>query len=214
MSAPEENSITVLGRELLLVDVGGGAETHLAREADGQGRAARRRSTGDIEIGRWETATMCGRTWDRMAAGASDLLPLRADPAFAPTCRGCLKILDSWFPAAEVPVGVHLLAAVVAEEVTRFSSTHVTRIPAEHIEATRSAVRKALRSAGFGSNTMVTDGVVHVWSDDAYQALDPAAIRDSVVGAIDKIVGIDTSDTPQELAGPRSIDWHTWVVDS
>ena len=33
MDSSRENSISVLGRELLLVDVGGGAETHLAAVA-------------------------------------------------------------------------------------------------------------------------------------------------------------------------------------
>ena len=73
-----------------------------------------------------------------------------------------------------------LLAAVAAEEVTRFSSTYVTGVPVEHVEATRAAIRKVLRSNGFGSSTRVVEGVVHVWSDDAYEAIDPAEIRASV----------------------------------
>ena len=47
----------------------------------------------------------------------------------------------------------------------------------EHVEATRAAIRKVLRSNGLGSSTRVVEGVVHVWSDDAYQALDPAQIK-------------------------------------
>jgi hypothetical protein len=214
LSAPNENSISVLGRELLLVDVGGGAETHLARESDGDGRSADHPGDADIEHGRWEVTTMCGRTWDRMAAGADELLPLWADPAFAPTCRACLRILDTWFPAADVPPGVHLLAAVVAEDVTRFSSAYVTGIPAECVEGARSVIRKTLRSAGFRSNTMVVEGVVQVWSDDAYQAIDPAAIRARVVGAIDKAIGAESPDAQEEPAGPGPIDWHTWVIES
>ena len=50
-------------------------------------------------------------------------------------------------------------------------------VTAEAVRQARQAIRKALRSQGFRSSTRVVDGVVHVWSDDAYDALDPAEIR-------------------------------------
>jgi hypothetical protein len=215
VSEQDENRISVLGRELLLVDVGGGVETHLAREADGPGRSSVLPDhAADVEPGPWEPSTVCGRTWHRMAAGADDLLPLWADPAFAPTCRGCLRVLDSWFPSADAPQGIHLLAAVVAEDVTRFSSTYVTGIPAEHVEATRRAIRKALRAEGFRSNTMALDGIVHVWSDDAFQQIDQSGMKDRVAGALQKVtLGPDAPDALDDVSGPGPIDWHTWVID-
>ena len=107
MDATDENSISVLGRDLLLVDVGSGAETHLAEVAEGPGRSARHQGNEPAPLaGRWNPSTLCGRTWNRMAAGVDELLPLWRDPAFAPTCRGCLRILDSWFPTAATPSGV------------------------------------------------------------------------------------------------------------
>ncbi len=217
MDPPYENSISVLGRDLLLVDVGGGAETHLAEVADGPGWSARHEGNeGAPLVGRWSDSTLCGRTWNRMAAGADELLPLWRDPAFAPTCRGCLRILDSWFPTADTPSGVWLLAAVAAEEVTRFSSTYVTGVPVEHVEATRAAIRKVLRSNGFGSSTRVVEGVVHVWSDDAYEAIDPAEIRASVTSAIERMTTVvdtapDRDRDPDSTPGPN--DWHTWVIE-
>lgn len=215
MDPTDENSISVLGRDLLLVDVGGGAETHLAEVADGPGVPLDTRATRVPRfVGRWSDSTLCGRTWNRMAAGADKLLPLWRDPAFAPTCRGCLRILDSWFPTADTPSGVWLLAAVAAEEVTRFSSTYVTGVPVEHVEATRAAIRKVLRSNGFGSSTRVVEGVVHVWSDDAYEAIDPAEIRDSVTSAIERMTtGVDTAPDRDPDSTPGPIDWHTWVIE-
>ena len=215
MDPTDENSISVLGRDLLLVDVGSGAETHLAEVSDGPGRSARHQGNEVAPpVGRWSHSTLCGRAWNRMAAGADDLLPLWRDPAFAPTCRGCLRILDSWFPTADTPSGVWLLAAVVAEEVTRFSSTYVTGVPVEHVEATRAAIRKALRSHGFRSSTRVVDGVVHVWSDDAYDALDPAEIRTSVTAALERITtGVDATPQRDPDATPGPVDWHTWVIE-
>lgn len=116
-------------------------------------------------------------------------------------------------PSADTPVGVHLLAAVVAEEVIQFSSAYITGVPVEQVEAVRGAVRKALRSAGFRSNTTVVDGVVHVWSDDAYQALDPAEIKKSVTGAIERAMSGSDASAIERSAGPGPIDWHTWVID-
>lgn len=214
MESFRENSMSVLDRDLLLVEVGGGAETHLAAVAQGGGRAAEHQGNDPAPPdGRWERSTMCGRTWNRMAAGADELLPLWRDPAFAPTCRSCLRILDTWFPSADAPAGVHLLAAVVAEEVIHFSSAYITGVPVEQVEAVRGAVRKALRSAGFRSNTTVVDGVVHVWSDDAYQALDPAEIKKSVTGAIERAMSGSDAPAIERPPGPGSIDWHTWVID-
>jgi len=109
---------------------------------------------------------------------------------------------------------VWLLAAVAAEEVTRFSSTYVTGVPVEHVEATRAAIRKVLRSNGFGSSTRVVEGVVHVWSDDAYEAIDPAEIRDSVTSAIERMTtGVDTAPDRDPDSTPGPIDWHTWVIE-
>ena len=215
MDATDENSISVLGRDLLLVDVGGGAETHLAEVADGPGVPLDTRATRVPRfVGRWSDSTLCGRTWNRMAADADELLPEWRDPAFAPTCRGCLRILDSWFPTADTPSGVWLLAAVAAEEVTRFSSTYVTGVPVEHVEATRAAIRKVLRANGLGSSTRVVEGVVHVWSDDAYEAIDPAEIRDSVTSAIERMTtGVDTAPDRDPDSTPGPIDWHTWVIE-
>lgn len=215
MVAADENSISVLSRDLLLVDVGSGAETHLAEVSDGPGRSAQHQGNeAEPPVGRWSHSTLCGRTWNRMAAGADELLPLWRDPAFAPTCRGCLRVLDSWFPAADAPPGVWLLAAVVSEEVTRFSSTYVTGVPVEHVEATRTAIRKVLRSDGFRSSTRVADGIVHVWSDDAYNAIDPDEIRSRVTSAIDRIaVGADAVPLRDPDSTPGPVDWHTWVIE-
>ncbi len=179
-----------------------GAETHLVEVADGAGRTARHRGNEDAPLaGCWNLSTLCGRTWNRMAASADELLPLWRDPAFAPTCRRCLRLLDSWFPTAEVPSGVWLLASVVAEEVIRFSPTYVTGVPVQHVEATRAAIRKPLRSGGFRSSTRVVEGVVHVWSDDAYDALEPAEIRTSVTSAIERITsGPDAAPTASTAA--------------
>lgn len=215
MDPTDENSISVLGRDLLLVDVGGGAETHLAEVADGPGWSARHEGNeGAPLVGRWSDSTLCGRTWNRMAADADELLPewrylvsltVRGQRAFAS--------FDSWFPQPTLPrvCGCWLRwrprrspgSARRTSPVSRWSTSR----------RTRAAIRKVLRSNGLGSSTRVVEGVVHVWSDDAYEAIDPAEIRDSVTSAIERMTGVDTAPDRDPDSTPGPIDWHTWVIE-
>jgi hypothetical protein len=223
------NAISVLGRDLLLVEVGGGAETHLAGTADDSsaraaiavGRTGRSRygdaagSRDDavlLEL-RWAVSTLCGRAWHEMAAGEGDVLHRWQEVSLAPTCRSCLRVVDTWFPKADAPAGIELLALVVAEKVEAFGSAYVTGVPAEHLEAVRRAVRKCLRAKGFGSQTHVVNAVVHVFSDDAYAAIDPALTKETISQAISGIM-TDTSDEVQTRdMAQDAVDWSTWVVD-
>lgn len=221
MVAGELNTITVIDRELLLVDVGGGSETHLARAAVHGGRAAVEDDDvmppvahDDVHELKWENTTLCGRTWQSMAPGSDDLTLVWQEVAFAPTCRSCLRVVDRWLPTADEPVGLNVLSAVVAERVAEFSSAYVTGVPGEHLEITRRAIRKALRDIGLRSNTHVVDDLLAVWSDDAYQALDPAVLTARLDAAFRRI-GLVANDggAVEATPPPEPINWHTWVVD-
>jgi len=208
------NTITVAGRELLLVEVG--VEIHLAPEfADGDGTAIQVDGVpGDYDDPTlWEQKTLCGRTWHHMAAGADDPTLLWQDAAFAPTCRGCLRVLDSWLPKSTAPAGMPLLAEVVADAVVARSSTYVTGVPGEHLESTRRAIRKALRDRGLNSGTRAVDDLLVVWSNDAYQALDPDELGASTAAAIERIMGNETSLAPVPRSSQATIGWNTWVAD-
>ena len=105
------NTLVVLGHRLLLVEVGGGFETHLCDATSGSAaRAAldtRRALPDALERGgdddrldalldglldtAWKPTTLCGRAWDEMAAGEAgtfrrwqeiDLKALAADEQF------------------------------------------------------------------------------------------------------------------------------------
>ena len=221
------NSISILGRDLLLVDVGGGAETHLAatddqstaRSALVDGRLESLRAVATIgyeeaalTARRWAPSTLCGRVWWEMAAGEGGAFRRWQEVSLAPTCRSCLRIIDAWFPAADAPGGVELLASVVADTVEAFGSAHITSVPAEHVAAVRRAARKHLRDRGFRSQTYVVNAVVHVISDDAYQAIDPAVSQGWVNEAVTRIdAGDSGGDSP--IAARHGVDWHTWVID-
>lgn len=206
------NTITVVGRELLLVEVGGGAEIHLASEyVDGDTAIEVNGIPGDYEDPTlWASKTLCGREWIHEAPGADDPTLLWQDAAYAPTCRACLRVVDSWLPKSTAPMGVSLLTEVVAEAVVERSSTYVAGVPGEHLEATRRAIRKALRDRGFRSNTHVVDDVLAVWSDDAYQALDPGDRGTSAVAAIERSMSGESSEAPSRQP---TIGWNNWVID-
>lgn len=224
------NAISVLGRDLLLVEVGGGAETHLAGTADrSSGRAAVAVGRTDRSLARdaagarydeaalweprWAASTLCGRVWYEMAAGDSGALGRWQEVSLAPTCRACLRVVDTWFPKAESPAGIELLAAVVAEKVEAFGSAYVTGVPAEHLEAVRRAMRKRLRAKGFRSETHVVNAVVHVVSHDAYAAVDPALTKEWINQAISRIDSGAGGDEQTVDTASDAVDWNTWVVD-
>lgn len=224
------NSISVLERELLLVDVGGGSETHLAPTDDQPtARAAladgRLDPTGPESVAtagydedallarRWAPSTLCGRTWWEMTAGEGGTFRRWQDVSLAPTCRSCLRVVDAWFPTTEAPTGIELLASVVAEQMEALGSAYITGVPAEHVEATRRAARRHLRARGFRSQTHVVNAVVHVLSDDAYRAMDPALNRALIDDAMARIDSGTVSDEGR-TDGPRAgVDWHIWIVD-
>ena len=55
---------------------------------------------------------------------------------------------------------------------------------------------------------------MHVWSDDAYDVLDPAEIRTQVTSALQMITtGVDAVSQRDSDSTPGPVDWHTWVVD-
>lgn len=227
MSGDELNSISVLGRDLLLAEVGSGAETHLvatddsatARAALAGGRAESRRDnfseTGEDPLAarRWSPSTLCGRDWFSMAPGERTPLHLWQEVSLAPTCRSCLRVMDGWFPVAEAPAGVGLLAWVVADTVEALGSTYIQGVPAEHIESVRRAARKHLRERGFGSQTRVVNGVVLVTSDDAYEALDPELKSGWIADALDRIYEGSVSGAVRPSGESEAIYWNTWVVD-
>lgn len=203
------NTVTVVGRELLLVEVGGGTEVHLALEYVDSDRVAIQIAGGLDDATLWEQKTLCGREWHHMAAGADDPTLLWQDAAFAPTCRACLRVLDTWLPKSTAPSGVGLLAEVVADAVAERSSTYVTGVPGEHLETTRRAIRKALRDRGLNSGTRSIDGTLVVWSDDAYNALDRDELGANTARAIGRIMAGEASEAPTPQA---TIAWSTWVA--
>jgi hypothetical protein len=77
----------------------------------------------------------------------------------------------------------------------------------------RRSTRKHLRRRGFRSQTYVVNAVVHVMSDDAYQAIDPALSKGWIDEALARIDAGDPTLAERPVVTGHGVDWHTWVVD-
>ena len=232
------NTLVVLGHRLLLVDVGGGFETHLCEAtSDSTARAAldTRQALPDsladaLERGgdddrlddrldrllntEWKPTTLCGRAWDEMAAGEAGVLRRWQEIELTPTCRTCLRVVDTWFPKSGPLPGIGVLVSVIGEKVEAFGSAWVTGVPGELLDELRKGIRKHLRDKGFRSQTMVVNGLLHVMSDDALDAIDPdvrAAWIDRAVRRMGVVEPID--DEPIAARPQLDVDWRTWVPD-
>jgi len=180
------NTISVAGRDLLLVATSG-AQTHVAAVCDGEDRRpavdpTRFANSTDALAGydldvlvdpRWSPWALCGREWNAMAPGEGGTWLPWQEVALAPTCRACLRVIDSWLPVADTPTGIELLASIVADTVESFGYARVLGAPAEQVEALRRTIRKHLRTRGFRCETHHVNGVVHLFSEDAHAAIDP-----------------------------------------
>jgi len=228
MTNAPANAITILDREFLLVETGG-SQIHLAgEEAEHVGRAAtpadRLRpdypgyidsaasyDTAALLTRRWSSSTLCGRTWSNMAAGEPGPIHQHDRPGLVPTCRSCLRIIDRRFPAAKPADGVEIVASLIAEQVVTFGSVMVLNVPADQLEATRRAARRHIRQKGFGSNTYVVSDVLHVLSDDAYDAIDEDTKRKWSVALANAITPEGATPLPPDMK-PTPINWRTWAT--
>lgn len=232
------NTLVVLGHQLLLVDVGGGFETHLCEAtSDSTARAALdtrqplpdsladalERGGDDDELDAlldrlletaWKPTTLCGRAWDEMAAGEAGVFRRWQEIELTPTCRTCLRVVDTWFPRSGPAPGIGVLVSVIGEKVEAFGSAWVTGVPGEFLDDLRKAIRKHLRGKGFRSQTMVVNGLLHVMSDDALEAIDPDVRAAWIDDAVRRMGVVEPADEGASAERPRlGVAWQTWVLD-
>jgi len=230
------NTLVVLGHRLLLVDIGGGFETHLCEASSAStARAALdtrqalpdslvdalERDEGDdrrdalldgLLDTAWKPTTLCGRVWDEMAAGAAGVFRRWQEVELTPTCRSCLRVVDTWFPRSGLLPGIGVLVLVIGEKVEAFGSAWVTGVPGEFLDELCNAIRRHLRGMGFRSQTMVGNGVLHVMLDDALEAIDPDVRAAWIDQAVQRMNVVDRAN-PDEPVVDRpqlGVDWHTW----
>jgi hypothetical protein len=157
------NSITIGTTELLLTDAGGTA-VHLTPEAgEGTGQAAvpeedfhpeaLRRSSAlanydrdALLAARWAPTTLCGRDWIVMVGGdGGSINPFDEDPAFAPTCKRCLFLMDRMFAPPPVHPQLPLVAQVIANLVAEHGYAELHGVPGDQQTELRRQIRSLVR---------------------------------------------------------------------
>ena len=108
-----------------------------------------------------------------------------------------------------------MLVSVIGEKVEAFGSAWVAGVPGESLDDLRKAIRKHLRGKGFRSQTMVVNGLLHVMSDDALDAIDPDVRAAWIDSAVRRMGVVEPADDDSIAERPRlGVDWRTWVLDA
>ncbi|MBM0229533.1 MULTISPECIES: hypothetical protein [Micromonospora] len=207
---------------LLLVAVSGGEAVHLARrqEPPALGRSAvldRYLTRGDSEQEAvqwrydvqalrepvWEHMTMCGRVWALMVGGDGGTLSRCREPAYAPTCRRCLTLMDRLFPAPAVDRRVPVVAQVICDVVREHGYAEVREVPGDQLAVLRKEIRSLIRQrTGHPAQTLVHGDLLLV-------VCDPLRDRKAEMRAAAEAVGaVLFGDQPLPAARPE----RSWVV--
>jgi hypothetical protein len=161
----------------------------------------------------WSEAThlaRIGRT--RAICGYDDMVD--DDEATVPTCGRCLRIATKRLISSPLDDRIGLVASLVDEAVVGYGSALVFNVPGDQVEALRVAVRRQLHSRRLRCRSMVTSGVLAVWSDDAYNAIDPARkeeLEQDANARIDAMYAARRNNEPlPPLEKTDRVDWNTW----
>jgi hypothetical protein len=211
------NVIEADGRQFLLTATAGDA-IHLAREANGEeiGQAAipahyledfeRTYDVAAIVEPKWAERTLCGRQWILMEADsdAED-----GDARYAPSCRRCLTLLDSLFPAPKLDDRFPLIVQVITDTVAEHGTAEVLGVPGDHQAALRREVRAEIKKrTGYGLKTYAHESMVIFVCDPIYDAHADEHTRRGAE-AVDAFL----SGEPVSRQSPTRLWWRTWATE-
>ncbi|MEV0807634.1 hypothetical protein [Micromonospora sp. NPDC050200] len=157
----------------------------------------------------WAHTTMCGRIWAVMVGGDGGALSRYRKPAFAPTCRRCLTLMDRLFPAPAVDRRVPVVAQIVFEAVHKHGYAEVRGVPGDQLAVLRKEIRSLIRQrTGHPSETLVHGDLLHVVCEPLR---DPEAEMRTAAEAIDAVLF-----GKQPLPSVRSdrdwvVSWSAWA---
>jgi hypothetical protein len=202
------NTLTIRGTDYVLAWVGGSATHLVSRAAPDQAHRPILDHEGavpnpaydreQVTAPEWSVATLCGRHGWFMAAteaGRAFQSPYNGmeEPAAAPTCKRCLRILDNRFdqPAPDERLGWNVARAV--EEIEQWGCVHILDVPADQAELLRKAIRAEARKRGWAFQSVLSGGQLIAASEDALSA----ERRDLVMEhAMDRMRTIAAGDEP------------------
>jgi hypothetical protein len=221
------NAIRVSDKTLLLTVTGGDA-VHLSREA-GPGEA-KQCAVPDWDLGaefadykvlghdadraalaepRWAQTTLCGRHWIAMADGDGVDPDDFNEPAFAPSCRRCLAIMDKLFPGPDLNERFALVVQVITDTVAEHGHAEMWHVPGDQQAALRKQVRSAVRQrTGHGIQTLVHESMVVFICKPIHQQHADEQAR----AAAQAMNSILAGEPATSLPTPWRLSWDTWAA--
>jgi hypothetical protein len=215
--------------ELLLVSCGGGNAVHLAGlGVDEPGvpavsddhfadtwldriPALSNHDRGALLAPRWSARTLCGREWAVMIGGdGGSISPFAGEePAFAPSCRRCLAVMDRLFPAPPQHPQLALVAKVVADTVLEHGHAELHGVLGDQQAELRRRVRALVRELiGQGCQTLLHGSILFVICE-ALLKRHEAENNAAILAALDD----EFAGRPRAALTPSwRLSWSTWAT--
>lgn len=215
------NELVVAGQRLLLVELGGGSATHLAKTSseDSRKEAIPSHWFEDLHVEhevqqqllsrQWASKTLCGRDWSFMAAGELGPLHQYQEVQLSPTCRRCLSILDKVFPPPKADGRIDLIVSLVLDSLKAEGVARIVGVPGDQATLLRKSIRSAIKKElGFRANTYQHDGGIEVICEEAYEPHRERRDRALVAG-----LSLDGESTQKLDPTSWTIRWSAWASD-
>lgn len=211
------NVIEVDGKQFLLTATAGNA-IHLTRDAgtEESGHAAvpahyledfeRTYEAAAVREPKWAEKTLCGRQWILMEG---DRDGEEGEARYAPSCRRCLALLDTLFPAPELNDRFPLIVRIIADTVLAHGTAEILDVPGDQQAALRKAVRAEVKQrVGYGLKTYAHESMVIFVCDPIYDLHADEHMRRGT-----ETVDAFLSGNPVSRQSPTRLWWRTWAAE-
>jgi hypothetical protein len=130
-------------------------------------------------------------------------------PAFAPSCRRRLALMDSRFSRPVADQRLPLVAGLAADLVCEYGSAEIRAVPGDQQQALRAAIRKLVRERTSSAvRTHVFADTIHVSCDAVYEKHARELGRAAAEAAAAVLFGID----PGPPLPDRTVSWEQWDI--
>jgi hypothetical protein len=212
------NLIEVDGKQFLLTATAGDA-VHLTREAGSEesGQAAvpdhyledfeRTYDMTAILEPKWAEKTLCGRQWILMEGDHDG--KEEGEARYAPSCRRCLALLDTLFPAPKLNDRFPLIVRIIADTILEHGTAEILDVPGDQQAALRRKVRAEVKQrTGYGLKTYAHESMVIFVCDPIYH-LHADEHMHRGAEAVDAFL----SGKPVSRQSPTRLWWRTWAAE-
>ncbi|MEU7928432.1 hypothetical protein [Micromonospora sp. NPDC049801] len=184
------------------------SDAHFYQADSDRDLVERRYDLAALEEPGWEQTTMCGRAWLVMAGGDDGPVGRYRKPAFAPTCRRCLALMDRLFPPPAVDERVPVVAQLVVDLLRQHGYAEVQRVPGDQLSGLRKAIQLMIKQQlGQPCRTFVHDDLLMVVRESLG---DREAEQQAAVEAVEAVLP-GREQLPAARPGPEwAVSWSAW----